>query len=168
MKTKNVVLAGGCFWGTEAYFQQLKGVVKTEVGYAQGHTVNPTYEEVCSHTTGYAEVVSVEYDPEILDFQQLLNHYFRIIDPTSVNKQGHDIGDQYRTGIYVKDPADMDVIKQYIADEVQPHYQQKVVVEVEPLKTYYSAEQYHQDYLIKNPNGYCHVNLNLAKPTEIK
>lgn len=156
---KNIVIAGGCFWGVEAYYGQLKGILNTEVGYANGKTENPTYQAVCSHLTGHAEVVKIEYDPSVISLDDLLERFFRIVDPTAWNRQGPDVGDQYRNGIYFTDPEDEAVIKAYV-DKQRPKYSDLIVTEIEPLKYYYKAEDYHQKYLQKNPNGYCHINLN--------
>jgi len=164
---KKIWLAGGCFWGVEAYFWQLKGVVATRVGYGQGETVQPTYEQVCTGTTGHAEICEIGYEPERLSLRQVLEHYFRIIDPTQLNRQGPDRGTQYRTGIYYEDAAEQGVIQAFL-QEMQGKYFQPIVVEVEPLRSFYAAEEYHQQYLRKNPRGYCHVNLNLATPAERK
>ena len=162
---RKIWLAGGCFWGVEAYFQQLKGVTDTTVGYGQGVTERPTYEEVCSGKTGHTEVCEVVYDEAILTLQMVLEHYFRIIDPTVLNRQGPDIGTQYRTGVYYREQADRPVIEEFIRN-AQPNYDKPIVVELEQLKSFYPAEEYHQDYLRKNPNGYCHIDLNIAKPAE--
>ncbi len=163
MDSKNVreiYFAGGCFWGTEHFFQQIRGVVGTEVGYANGNTENPTYEEVISHTTGFAETVKVKYDPEQVDLKLLINLYFKTIDPTSINKQGNDRGDQYRTGIYYTDKADESIIKEEV-QKLAKNYSKPIVVETIPLKNFYRAEDYHQDYLDKNPGGYCHIEPGL-------
>jgi len=156
---KRIVLAGGCFWGMEAYFQRLEGVVETEVGYANGTTENPTYEQVCRHTTGYAEVLSVVYDETIISLETLLKHFWKVIDPTLLNRQGGDIGDQYRTGIYYQNAEDVEVIKASLAEE-QKKIEKPIVTEVKPLANYYVAETYHQKYLDKNPHGYCHIPLD--------
>ncbi|GAB6107150.1 peptide-methionine (S)-S-oxide reductase MsrA [Fusibacter bizertensis] len=156
---KKIVLGGGCFWGMEAYFKRFKGVLKTEVGYANGHTTEPTYQEVCSNTTGHAEVLWIAYEPEEISLETLLAHLWKVIDPTSLNRQGGDIGSQYRTGIYYFDPSDLEVINASKAKE-QEKYEKPIVTEVEPLKYYFAAEEYHQDYLTKNPNGYCHIKLD--------
>ena len=158
-KLGEIWLAGGCFWGLEAYVDQISGVVKTSVGYANGNTMNPTYEEVCSSTTGHTETVFVAYDPQRLSLETLLTYYFKVIDPTSLNRQGNDRGSQYRTGIYYQDKADEAVINQLIAKE-QLKYSRPIVTEVLPLDHYYIAEEYHQQYLAKNPNGYCHIDLS--------
>ncbi|MBR3477602.1 MAG: peptide-methionine (S)-S-oxide reductase MsrA [Bacteroidaceae bacterium] len=159
-KTKDIYLAGGCFWGTEHYFKQIEGVEATEVGFANGHTPNPSYEEVYTDTTGYAETVHVSYNPDVVSLRFLLQMFFKAIDPTSLNRQGHDEGTRYRTGIYYTDPADLPVIKEVYAKE-QQDYQQPFVVEQQPLDNFYRAEEYHQDYLDKNPTGYCHLPLSL-------
>ncbi len=155
--TKEIYLAGGCFWGVEKYFQQIAGVTDTEVGYANGHTANPTYEQVVQKNTGYAETVKVTYDPSELSLAFILEMYYQVIDPVSVNKQGNDIGPQYRTGIFYTDPADASIIEASLA-ELQKKYQQPLAIEREALVTYSSAEEYHQDYLEKNPSGYCHID----------
>jgi len=160
MTTRDIYLAGGCFWGTEHYFKQIEGVVETEVGFANGHTENPTYKEVYTDETGYAETVHVRYTPEVVSLEFLLRMFFKAIDPTSLNKQGHDEGTRYRTGIYYTDAADLSVINQ-VYDEEQLHYDQPLVVERQPLERFYTAEEYHQDYLDKNPSGYCHLPQSL-------
>jgi len=156
---KKIVLGGGCFWGMEAYFKRFDGVIKTEVGYANGHTIDPTYKEVCTNTTGHAEVLVIEYEPEKISLETILSHLWKVIDPTSVNRQGGDIGSQYRTGIYYVDETDIDVIQLSKANE-QVKYEKPIATEVEPLKYYVPAEEYHQDYLTKNPGGYCHIKLD--------
>lgn len=156
-----IYLAGGCFWGVEGYFKRIEGVKGTTCGYANGRTDNPSYEDVCRHDTGHAETVKVDFDDEVISLEDLLIYYFRIIDPVSVNKQGNDVGTQYRTGIYYTDESQLPVIKAAIGRE-QRKYNEKIAVEVLPIENFYSAEEYHQDYLDKNPNGYCHINLGLA------
>ena len=160
MTTKDIYLAGGCFWGTEHYFKQIEGVVDTEVGFANGHTENPTYKEVYTDETGYAETVHVRYAPDVVSLEFLLRMFFKAIDPTSLNKQGHDEGTRYRTGIYYTDAADLLIINKVYDDE-QQHYDQPLVVERQPLERFYTAEEYHQDYLDKNPTGYCHLPQSL-------
>ncbi|MEE1004935.1 MAG: peptide-methionine (S)-S-oxide reductase MsrA [Bacteroidaceae bacterium] len=159
---KDIYLAGGCFWGTEHYFKQIKGVKETEVGFANGHTENPTYQEVYTDTTGFTETVHIKYNPEEVSLEFLLKMFFKAIDPTSFNKQGHDEGTRYRTGIYYINEEDIDVINK-VYNEEQKHYNQPLAVEKMPLENYYSAEEYHQDYLDKNPTGYCHLPLSLFK-----
>ena len=156
-----IYLAGGCFWGVEGYFKRIEGVKGTTCGYANGRTENPSYEDVCRHDTGHAETVKVDFDDEVISFEDLLIYYFRIIDPVSVNKQGNDVGTQYRTGIYYTDESQLPVIKAAIERE-QRKYNEKIAVEVLPIENFYTAEEYHQDYLDKNPNGYCHINLSSA------
>ncbi len=174
-KESTIYLAGGCFWGTEHFIKQINGVIDTTVGYANGNTENPTYQQVCSHTTGFAETVKVTYDTGILDLKMLLNLYFMTIDPTSINRQGGDSGDQYRTGIYYVDEKEVSIIKEQIA-KLSKKYDKPIVIEVKPLKNFYKAEDNHQDYLDKNTGGYCHIRPELfdlarkanAKPKYIK
>ncbi|MDF7669729.1 bifunctional peptide-methionine (S)-S-oxide reductase MsrA/peptide-methionine (R)-S-oxide reductase MsrB [Orbaceae bacterium ESL0721] len=161
MSEKTIYLAGGCFWGLEAYFKRIKGVISVESGYANGKTQNPSYEDVCYHNSGHAEAIKVDYDTNIISLTDILRHFFRVIDPTTLNRQGNDVGTQYRTGIYYTDPKDRDIIEAVIHAE-QGRYSRKIVVEVEPLAQYFSAESYHQQYLDKNPGGYCHINLQKA------
>ena len=167
---KDIYLAGGCFWGAEHFFKQIEGVAFTEVGFANGNTPDPTYKEVYTDTTGYAETVHIRYDNEKVGLKFLLRMFFKAIDPTSLNKQGEDEGTRYRTGIYYVDPADFPAIRT-VFDEVQRTLAAPVVVEVELLRNFFRAEDYHQDYLDKNPDGYCHLPLDLfrfareAKPT---
>lgn len=153
---KEIYLAGGCFWGTEKYLKSLPGVKKTDVGYANGRTENPSYEDVCHRDTGHAETVRVEYDPEQISLSYILHMYFDVIDPTSLNRQGNDIGSQYRTGIYYVNPEDEAIIRAAVS-ELQEKYDKPIAIEVAPLENYYLAEEYHQDYLTKNPGGYCHI-----------
>ena len=160
MKTKEIYLAGGCFWGTEHYFKQIEGVEATEVGFANGHTENPTYKEVYTDQTGFAETVYVKYDADVVSLDFLLQMFFKAIDPTSLNKQGHDEGTRYRTGVYYTDAGDLAVIDKVFAAE-QQKYQQPLAVEKLPLQNFYTAEEYHQDYLDKNPTGYCHLQQSL-------
>lgn len=154
--TKDIYLAGGCFWGTEHFFKQISGVVDTEVGFANGNTPNPTYKEVYTDSTGYAETVRVRYNPEVVSLDFLLRMFFKAIDPVSINRQGHDVGTRYRTGVYYTDAADLPAIERVFASE-QKNWQQPLAVEKMPLKNFFSAEEYHQDYLDKNPSGYCHL-----------
>ena len=150
-------LAGGCFWGIEKYMAGIPGVLATSVGYANGSAAYPVYQQVCTGTTGCAETVHVVYNPKELPLARLLTLYMQAIDPVSLNRQGADRGTQYRTGIYYLDEADLSVIRDVIA-AVQSKYREPVAVEVEPLKSYYLAEEYHQEYLKKNPAGYCHIS----------
>lgn len=153
---KEIYLAGGCFWGTEKYLENIQGILNTEVGYANGSTVNPTYEEVCHNNTGHAETVKVEYDDDRIGLIYILELYYDVINPVSINRQGGDIGSQYRTGIYFVDASDEPVIQNSI-NELQKKYKEKIAIEVKPLINYYKAEEYHQKYLDKNPTGYCHI-----------
>ena len=155
MAQKTIYLAGGCFWGCQKYFDMIKGVVETEVGYANGPIENPSYEQVKAHA-GHAETVRIVYDTDVLPLQALLDAYFRVIDPTSLNKQGEDEGVQYRTGIYYTDAADRPVIDEAL-EKLAAGYDKPIRVENKPLENFYSAEEYHQKYLVKNPNGYCHI-----------
>ena len=154
---KEIYLAGGCFWGVEKYLALLDGVTSTEVGYANGHTENPTYEDICTGNTGFAETVRVVYDPAIINLDALLNQFYNIIDPTTKNRQGPDIGSQYRTGIYHTNPADAAVIAKSLNDLQKSYDNAPIVTENLPLDNYYKAEEYHQKYLDKNPGGYCHI-----------
>ncbi|MBO5830246.1 MAG: peptide-methionine (S)-S-oxide reductase MsrA [Alistipes sp.] len=153
---KEIYFAGGCFWGTQHLIKQIRGVVSTEVGYANGTTQNPTYEEVYTDTTGHVETVRIEYDSEVVSLNLLLEIYFRSIDPTSLNRQGGDSGTRYRTGIYYTDTDDIVTINEMMA-AIEQDYDEEIVVEVEPLSSFYPAEEHHQDYLDKNPTGYCHI-----------
>ena len=154
---KDIYLAGGCFWGIEHLYKQVQGVLSTEVGFANGRTAHPSYREVYTDTTGHAETVHVVYDEQEVSLPTLLELFFVAIDPLSMNKQGEDEGTRYRTGIYYTDETQLPVIKTVIAKE-QKKYTQPIVVEVEPLQAFYSAEEEHQDYLDKHPDGYCHLS----------
>ena len=153
---KTIYLAGGCFWGMQRFLDSAKGVVNTEVGYANGRTVAPTYEQVKHENTGHAETVKVEYDENVLTLTALLHRFLQVINPFSVNKQGEDEGEQYRTGIYFEDENDMLVAREEIA-LLEKESGKKCMVEVLPLSNFWRAEEYHQKYLEKNPNGYCHI-----------
>lgn len=158
MDKGEIVLAGGCFWGTEAYLKRLPGIIQTEVGYANSSTPQPSYEEVCSGETGAAEAVRVIYDKEVIPLPLLLEAYLRTIDPTSLNRQGNDRGTQYRTGIYWTDERDAPIVISELS-KVERRIGRRVRVEARPLQSFYPAEPYHQNYLDVNPSGYCHVNL---------
>jgi peptide-methionine (S)-S-oxide reductase len=157
---KEIYLAGGCFWGMQAYFDLRKGVKETVVGYANGNTENPTYQQVCTNTTGFAETVYIKYDENEITLTKILDDFWKVIDPTLLNRQGGDIGTQYRTGIYYVDEDDLIIINESLKKE-QLKYTKAIVTEVEPLRNFYAAEEYHQKYLEKNPNGYCHIDLSL-------
>ena len=154
---KTIYLAGGCFWGVERFIGQAKGVIKTEVGYANGPYLNPTYEEVRYKQTGHAETVKVDYDETVISLEKLLKEFLSAIDPFSLNKQGEDEGVQYRTGIYYIDESDKETIEQELK-RIEEMFDQKPVVEVKKLENYSKAEEYHQKYLEKHPDGYCHIH----------
>ena len=154
-----IYLAGGCFWGLEEYFSRIEGVKKTTVGYANGQVESTNYQLI--HQTDHAETVHLIYDEKWVSLREILLYYFRVIDPLSVNKQGNDVGRQYRTGVYYTDEGDKAVIEQVFAEQ-EKQLGQKIAVELEPLRHYVLAEDYHQDYLKKNPGGYCHINVNDA------
>ena len=152
---KTIYLAGGCFWGTQKFFDQFNGVVRTEVGYANGPTQNPSYEDVCRRS-GHAETVKIDYNPEIISLEKLIEYFFMTIDPLSYHRQGGDMGVQYRTGIYYEDASDLPVLEACYSKEQEKH-RHKMEVELLPLDNFYPAEEYHQKYLDKNPGGYCHI-----------
>ena len=154
---KTIYLAGGCFWGTAHLFSLVPGVKNTTAGYANSIVANPTYQEVCTGRTHAAETVKVDYDETQVGLSDLLMLYFRSIDPVSVNRQGGDSGTQYRTGIYYTDESDREVIEVMLAT-LQRRHSEPIAIEFGPLQNFYPAEEYHQDYLVKNPDGYCHVN----------
>ena len=160
MENKTIYFAGGCFWGTEHYFKMIKGVVGTTVGYANSIIENPSYKDVCSGDTLAAETVKVDYDPSSVSLEFLTRMFFHAIDPTSLNRQGNDIGTQYRTGIYYTDNEDLAEIYK-VFEEQRSTTEGEIVVEVKALQNFYTAENYHQDYLDKNPDGYCHLPFTL-------
>lgn len=157
---KTIYFAGGCFWGVQKFFDQFKGVQKTVVGYANGNTDNPTYQQVKAQISGHSETVKVDYDDSQISLEELLRYFYRVIDPVSLNKQGEDEGVSYRTGIYYIDKTDKEIIEK-ISLDVQKNYDQPLAVEILPLKNFYDAEEYHQKYLEKNPTGYCHIPLGM-------
>lgn len=156
-----IYLAGGCFWGLQLYMDNIPGVLNTKVGYANGGTQNPSYEAVCTGS-GHAETVRVEYDADIMPLPFLLELFFDVIDPVSVNRQGHDTGVQYRTGIYYESDADRSVIESALKG-LSGRLGRPVAVECAPLVQFCPAESYHQKYLDKHPTGYCHIGLNKIK-----
>ena len=156
---KEIYLAGGCFWGLEEYFSRINGVIDVVSGYANGNVETTNYQLI--HSTDHAETIHVTYDANKISLRELLLYYFRVIDPFSVNKQGNDVGRQYRTGIYYVDEADSAIIQE-VMKEKEEQFGKKLAVETEKLRHFVVAEDYHQDYLKKNPNGYCHINLNKA------
>ena len=155
---KTIYLAGGCFWGCQKYFDLMEGVLHTQVGYANGPTKNPSYEQVKAHA-GHAETVKVTYDDQVLPLKTLLERYFLVIDPTAVNHQGEDFGVQYRTGIYTLTDADAQIAAQALK-ALAAKYDQPLAVENKPLENFFPAEEYHQKYLEKHPNGYCHIHFD--------
>ena len=163
---KEIYFAGGCFWGVEEYFSRIPGVYDVTSGYANGNTENPTYKDVCYNNSGHAETIHVQYDPDIVSLKTLIRQFFGIIDPLSLNKQGNDAGIQYRTGVYYTDEVDIEAIQEVFSAE-QQKYDREIAVELLPLKHYYLAEEYHQDYLKKNPNGYCHIDFSSLADVKI-
>lgn len=154
---KEIYLAGGCFWGVEKYFDSIKGVVETDVGYANGNTNNPSYEDVLYRATNHAETVHIVYDPKVVSLPFILEMYYKIIDPILVNQQGNDKGTQYRTGIYYTDSNDEVIARDSLDKLAQNYAGRKIAIELQPLMNYHKAEEYHQKYLDKNPYGYCHI-----------
>ncbi|AXK51537.1 peptide-methionine (S)-S-oxide reductase MsrA [Spiroplasma alleghenense] len=156
---KSITFAGGCFWGVQAYFDSLPGVLKTTVGYANGTKEQVTYEEVCSGNTGFVEACQISFDENQITLEQLLQKYWKIIDPTLKNRQGNDFGPQYRTGIYynLEDEEEIGTILQQSRDEIAKKNSKPIMTEIKPLEIYLLAEERHQKYLEKNPNGYCHI-----------
>ena len=156
---KTIYLAGGCFWGCQKYFDRLSGVLETQVGYANGLTEHPTYEQVKHENTGHAETVRVVYDDAVLPLRDLLSAYARVIDPTAKDRQGGDFGHQYRTGIYFETKADGKIARDFLK-ELGSQYDKPIMTEAEPLTQFFPAEEYHQKYLEKNPGGYCHIHFD--------
>lgn len=167
-RTETAIFAAGCFWGTEEYFRRLPGVLSTEVGYSGGTTPNPTYKEVCTGRTAHAESLKIEFDPDKIAYRDLLRHFFRMHDPTQVNRQGNDIGSQYRSAVfYANEDQRRQAEEMILRMNAEGRYGKPIATEVTRASTFYPAEEYHQDYLRKNPGGYCHVDLNLAsRPLE--
>lgn len=157
-----IYLAGGCFWGVEKYIASIRGVTDTETGYANGTVDSPTYEQVCTGRTGDAEAVRVDYDPAVAPLPFILDLFYKAIDPTAVNRQGNDVGTQYRSGIFYDDGADLPVIEGSVAQLRQRH-DKPIAIQVRPLMSFTPAEGYHQDYLEKNPGGYCHIGGDLFR-----
>jgi len=160
---ETAIFAAGCFWGVEEYFSRVKGVIKSESGYTGGTKKNPTYEEVCTGKTGHAESVRVIFDPKVVSYERLLQHFWEMHDPTSLNKQGNDIGSQYRSAIFYTNPEQERTARASLERLAKSgKYSKKIVTEILPAKEFYLAEEYHQDYLKKNPYGYCHIDLRKA------
>lgn len=156
MKTVQALLAAGCFWGVQYYFDQVPGVVKTTVGYTGGHTENPTYKQVITHTTGHAEAVIVEFDPKQVTYEVILKQFFRMHDPTQLNRQGPDIGDSYRSAIYYFDESQKTTAEK-VRDEIQEHLGKPIVTQIEPAGTFYEAEPFQQKFTERTGWGACHV-----------
>lgn len=155
---QTIVLGGGCFWCTEAVFDRVEGVLDVESGYANGHVDHPTYEQVCSGTTGHAEVIKVQFDPAVIDLREILHIFFVVHDPTTPNRQGNDVGPQYRSAIYTTDDSQLATVREVVAELAanQAYGGAGIVTEVAPLQRYWPAEAYHQDYFVQHPNqGYC-------------
>lgn len=166
-ETAEIYLAGGCFWGIEKYMKQIYGVVDTEVGYANGEGENPTYEEVCGQEKGFVETVRVRYNSSVISLEQILNFFYKAIDPISENRQGNDKGWQYRTGIYYTMQTDLPIIQKSIK-KLQEEYEKEVVIEIQILDNYYTAEKYHQNYLEEHPLGYCHISNTICENANIE
>ena len=161
---KRIYLAGGCFWGVEKYFSMAKGILATEVGYANGSKDNPTYMDLKSGLDDASETVQIDYDESIISLEKIIELYLRVVDPFSINKQGEDIGVQYRTGIYYLDNKDKEAILAYFREIGLTNHK----IEILPLNKFFKAEEYHQKYLEKNPTGYCHINMAKLKKEERK
>ena len=159
-----IYLAGGCFWGVDHYYSLLKGVIKTKSGYGNGNIANPAYEQLKSGEANHAETVEVIYDPKVISLEKILEHYLRFIEPYNVDRQGHDVGHQYRSGIYYVEKEDESIIRNYLDSHLDKGYK----IEVLPLENFYDAEEYHQQYLYKNPQGYCHIDMKLISKDEKK
>ena len=162
MSYKTIVFGGGCFWGVQAAFDLLAGVTETNVGYCGGETINPTYEEVCNKTTGHIEVVKISYDENVVSLFDLLKLFFKIHDPTQTNGQGNDIGPQYMSAIFYTDDSDLAQITKF-TQQLSEKLTSSVITSVDKLDIFYTAEEYHQKYLHKNPAGYCHINMSAVK-----
>ena len=157
MKKETAIFAAGCFWGVQYYFDQVPGVIETMAGYTGGHTQSPSYEEVCGHTTGHAEAVKIIYDPGKVSYSTLLRHFFRMHDPTQLNRQGPDIGDQYRSGIFYLDERQRQSAQKIIDQLNKNKYENKVVTTLEPAAKFWKAEDYHQKFTEKTGKGMCHI-----------
>lgn len=156
MSTPQAIFAAGCFWGVQYYFDQVPGIVETTVGYTGGQTENPTYEDVCTHTTGHAEAVLVKFDPAQVSYEQLVRHFFKMHDPTQLNRQGPDIGDSYRSAIFYEDGSQK-VTAEAIAAELQPIFDRPVVTQIASASAFYKAEDYHQKFAERTGRGMCHI-----------
>lgn len=157
MQTEKAIFAAGCFWGVQAYFDHAQGIVSTTVGYIGGHVQNPTYEQVCTHTTGHAEALLIDFDPKIVDYETLVRHFFRMHDPTQLNRQGPDVGDSYRSAIFYTS-GDQRKMAEKIKAEVSGQFDKPIVTEITEATDFYPAEEYHQKYFEKTGVGACHVD----------
>lgn len=155
--TKTAIFAAGCFWGVQYYFDQVPGVIETEVGYTGGHTDKPSYEQVCSHTTGHAEATKIIFDPKKVSYETLVRHFFRMHDPTQLNRQGPDIGDQYRSAIFYIDEQQKRTAKKVLGKLNKSQFGGRIVTILEPTGEFYPAEDYHQKYTERTGRGMCHV-----------
>lgn len=153
---QEAIFAAGCFWGVQYYFDQVPGVARTTVGYSGGRTEDPTYEDVCTHTTGHAEAVLIEFDPRLVTYETLLRHFFRMHDPTQLNRQGPDVGDSYRSAIFYKEEGQKATTHK-IRDESQANFDQNIVTEISRASRFYPAEDYHQKYTERTGRGMCHI-----------
>ncbi len=156
--TETAIVAGGCFWGIQFYFDQVPGVLKTTVGYTGGHTESPTYEEVCSHTTGHAEATKIEFDVSKVSYRTLLKHFFRVHDPTQLNRQGPDVGDQYRSAIFYTFMDQKQQAETYVKElTAKKQFDKSIVTEISEARDFYPAEDYHQKFTERTGRGMCHV-----------
>lgn len=153
---QNAIFAAGCFWGVQFYFDQVPGVVRTTAGYTGGHTENPTYEQVCAHVTGHAEAVLVEFDPKQVSYEALCRHFFRLHDPTQLNRQGPDVGDNYRSAIFYLN-QDQHLTAERVKKALRPEFEKPIVTQIVPAGHFYEAERYHQKYAERTGHGQCHV-----------
>lgn len=150
------IFSAGCFWGVQYYFDQVPGVIETKVGYTGGHTEDPTYEDVCTHTTGHAEAVELEFDPQQVTYETLVRQFFRMHDPTQLNRQGPDVGDQYRSAIFCT-TGEQKVIAEQICDEIQAKTDGLIVTQIVKAAAFYPAEEYHQKFTERTGRGMCHI-----------
>lgn len=164
---KKIIVAGGCFWGVEEYYKRIKGIIGTRVGYVNSKKENITYEEVRSQKFDAIEACEIFYDETTLTLDNILELLFRVIDPTSLDKQGEDIGKSYRVGAYYENEEDKEIIEKFVFAQ-EKNYDKEIVFEIKKMENFYEAEEYHQKYLVKNPSGYCHVDFSKIKPEELK
>jgi methionine-S-sulfoxide reductase len=156
---QTAIFAAGCFWGVQTYFDQVPGVVKTTVGYTGGHTPNPTYEQVCSHTTGHVEATKIEFDPSQISYHTLLEHFFGMHDPTQINRQGPDVGDNYRSAIFYTSSEQQQEAEAMVKQFTESHqFKQPIATQIVPASDFYDAEEYHQKYFEKTGVGMCHIS----------